>query len=306
MAKDDLDRTQLGPIPGLEEALREPAETRTGSLTVIQGKGGDLGKHLVVTSRTVIGREAGCGLTIGDFQASRRHCEIRARADGSYVIRDLRSTNGTRVGRRNVQRDFPLRDGDKIFVGETVLRFILADDLDLEFAGQVGHLLRTDPLTGLQSKRSFDHALEFALGAAARHGRPVSVLMMDLDGIKRINDAHGHLFGAYSIQQAGRIIAEVLGERGRACRFGGDEFTAFLSDLSRESGAAVAEEIRRRFEQAGLEKDGIPLRPTISIGVAAFPADGEDLTALIEAADEALYQAKAAGKNRVCTCGGGS
>lgn len=303
MTNEDLDRTQLGPVPGLKEELQAWADERTGTVTVIQGKGADLGKHLVLKSSTVIGRAADCGLTIGDFQASRQHCKISVRADGSYVICDLMSTNGTRVGGRSVEGDLPLRDGDKIFVGETVLRFILADDLDLEFAGQVGHLLRTDPLTGLQSKRSFDHALEFALAAASRHDRQVSVLMMDLDGIKEINDTHGHLFGAYSIQQAGRVIAEVLGNHGRACRFGGDEFTAFLPDTNRETGARVAEAIRSTFEKADLEKDGIPLRPTISIGVAAYPDDGSDLTSLIEAADEALYRAKGAGKNRVTTCG---
>jgi diguanylate cyclase (GGDEF)-like protein len=303
MDSKDLDRTQLGPVPGLEEALGSHAETRTGSLTVIQGKGADLGKHLVLESRTVIGRASDCSLTIGDFQASRRHCEICCQEDGSYVIKDLGSTNGTRVAGQGVEGSLTLRDGDKVFVGETVLRFILADDLDLEFAGQVGHLLRTDPLTGLQSKRSFDHALEFALTDAARQDRSVAVLMMDLDGIKGINDTHGHLFGAYSIQQAGRLIARVLEGRGRACRFGGDEFTAFLPDVDRDAGARIAEEIRFGFQEAGLEKDGIPLKPTISIGVTAFPEDGTDLTSLIAAADEALYRAKADGKNLVRSYG---
>jgi two-component system cell cycle response regulator len=129
------------------------------------------------------------------------------------------------------------------------------------------------------------------------------VLMMDLDGIKGINDTHGHLFGAYSIEQAGRLIGRVLEKRGRACRFGGDEFTAFLSDADREAGALVAEEIRRGFEEAGLEKDGVMLKPTISIGVAAFPADGNNLATLVAAADEALYRAKADGKNLVRSCG---
>jgi diguanylate cyclase (GGDEF)-like protein len=125
--------------------------------------------------------------------------------------------------------------------------------------------------------------------------------MMDMDGVKRINDTNGHLFGAHVIGETGRLIARVLGGQGRACRFGGDEFSVFLPGHSRESACAVAEEIRYAIETAKLEKDGIPLRPTISIGVACYPEVGRDLLTLVTLADEALYRAKARGKNCVAT-----
>lgn len=303
MPKDDPDKTRLGAFPGLAEYLKSQIESRTGCLTLIQGHEADLGKHLVLEERAVIGRSSECDLVIGDLKASRRHCEISARPDGGYVIRDLDSTNGTQVGSLSLEGTVALRDGDKIFIGETVLRFFLADDIDLGFAGQVGYLLGTDALTGLQSKRKFDHALELSLKVAERRGTCISVLMMDLDGLKRINDTHGHLFGAYSIQETGKLIARVLGERGEACRFGGDEFTAFLPRLDSERARAVAEEIRVALENAGLERDSVPLKPTLSIGVACFPDDATDLIPLIAAADEALYRAKTSGKNRVCTLG---
>ena len=299
MTQDDPDRTRVGPIPGLAELLGGGTESRTGCLTVIQGHVADLGKHLVLQERTVIGRSPRCDLMIGDLKASRRHCEIYARPDRTFMIEDLGSTNGTQVGGLELDSALPLRDGDKVFIGETVLRFFFADDIDLEFAGQVGYLLGTDALTGLQSKRRFDRALELSLRAAERRGEPVSVLMMDLDGLKQINDTHGHLFGAHSIRETGRLIARVLGDRGEACRFGGDEFTAFLPGLEAEAAREVAEAIRHGLEHAGLEKDSIPLRPTISIGVASFPRDGTDLVQLVAAADAALYRAKAAGKNCV-------
>ena len=299
MTKEDPDRTRVGPIPGLQDILTPSSRSGTGCLTLIQGDEADLGKHLILRDRAVVGRSSVCDLTIGDLKASREHCELSIREDGTYVIRDLGSTNGTQVGSSRVEAVLQLRDGDKIFIGETVLRFSLADDIDLKFAGQVGYLLGTDPLTGLQSKRTFDRAFELSLQAARRRGQPLAVLMMDLDGLKQINDAHGHLFGAYSIQETGKLIARVLGDRGRACRFGGDEFTAFLPGVSGAQGRAVAEAIRTALEAAGLEKDSVPLRPTISIGVAAHPSDGSDMSALVAAADEALYRAKAAGKNCV-------
>jgi two-component system cell cycle response regulator len=301
MTKDDPDRTRVGGFPGLAEYLKSHVESRTGCLTLIQGHEADLGKHLVLQDRVVIGRSSECDLVIGDLQASRQHCEISVRADGSYAIRDLGSTNGTQVGTLPLEGSVSLRDGDKVFIGETVLRFFLADDIDLEFAGQVGYLLGTDALTGLQSKRKFDHRLELSLRVATRRGECLSVLMMDLDGLKRINDRHGHLFGAYSIQETGKLIARVLGKRGEACRFGGDEFTAFLPRHDARSAGIVAEEIRVELEGAGLEREAVPLKPTLSIGVASFPDDGTDLIQLIAAADEALYRAKASGKNRVCT-----
>ncbi|MEJ2372055.1 MAG: FHA domain-containing protein [Gemmatimonadales bacterium] len=205
MTKDDPDRTRVGGFPGLAEYLKSHVESRTGCLTLIQGHEADLGKHLVLQDRVVIGRSSECDLVIGDLQASRQHCDISVRADGSYAIRDLGSTNGTQVGTLPLEGSVSLRDGDKVFIGETVLRFFLADDIDLEFAGQVGYLLGTDALTGLQSKRKFDHRLELSLRVAARRGECLSVLMMDLDGLKRINDRHGQsrLYYLGSTRQVG-------------------------------------------------------------------------------------------------------
>lgn len=294
---DDSQRTQE--ISSARTGGKRRSQARKGCLTVIQGRADDLGKHLVLGRRAVVGRGTDCDLALKDFGASRRHCEIAAEGNAVFVVRDLGSTNGTRVGGATLKRPTPLRDGEKIRVGTTVLRFTLADEIDLQYAGQVGHLLTTDALTGLQSKRVFDDALEHALLAAGRLGHKLSLLMMDLDGIKAINDTNGHLFGAYAIQQAGKIIAGVLGTAGEACRFGGDEFTAFLPGMDRAAARVVAEQIRHSLEHAGLEKDSRSLEPTISIGVACFPDDAADLTNLTAAADEALYRAKAAGKNRV-------
>jgi diguanylate cyclase (GGDEF)-like protein len=294
---NDSERTQESTIEQTDHA--SGLGPRKGCLTVIQGRADDLGKHVVLGPCAVVGRDAECDFQLKDFGASRRHCEIAAAGDGVYSVRDLSSTNGTLVCGAPIRGKTPLRDGEKIQIAATVLRFTLADEIDLQFAGQVDHLLTTDPLTGLQSKRCFDDALEHALVMAGRLGKNVSLMMMDLDGIKAINDSNGHLFGAYAIEQAGKIIARVLGSSGEACRFGGDEFTAFLPGMDRSEALLVAEKIRHDLEHAGLVKDSRVLAPTISIGVACFPDDGTDMTGLTSVADEALYRAKAAGKNAV-------
>jgi diguanylate cyclase (GGDEF)-like protein len=245
-----------------------------------------------------LGSSPECGIRIGHPTVSRRHAAIVV-GDGVVAVTDLGSSNGTRVDGSLVRGWAPLASGQKVFVGRTVIRFSLADPLEVDFHREVEQLVSTDPLTGLESKQSFDCCLDQALALARERHRPLAILMMDLDRVKPINDTHGHLFGAYCIQKAGEIIGRAVGTRGHACRIGGDEFTAFLPGHGSEEGRSAAEAIRRAVERAGLVKDGIPLRPTISIGVAAFPEHGEQTLDLIAAADQALYRAKAKGKNCV-------
>ncbi len=148
-------------------------------------------------------------------------------------------------------------------------------------------------------RRKFASYLKVAIEQARAEQKPVGLLMMDLDGIKKINDAHGHLFGAYVIGESGRIIGRVLETRGFASRFGGDEYIGALPGLDVAGACAVGEEIRRAIGEHPFERENIPLRPGISIGVAAFPQNANDAETLFQRADEALYRAKRAGKNQV-------
>jgi diguanylate cyclase (GGDEF)-like protein len=267
-------------------------------LTVIRSRG-DLGQHAFVEGPILLGRAPDCGIRLQDLSVSWRHARITPGDEEDYVLEDLDSTNGTRVNGALVTSPHPLRDGEKIFLGETVLRFSLGDAMDIDFQAEVALLVGTDPLSGLESKRRFDEALEFALGSARETAGALSVLMMDMDGVKGINDTHGHLFGAHVIGETGRIIARHLDDRGHACRFGGDEFSAFLPGRTKDEACRLAERIREEVEKAGMEKDGIALRPTISIGVACYPTDGTASVDLVAKADAALYRAKRRGKNRV-------
>jgi two-component system cell cycle response regulator len=285
-------------------AIKDPkkgADVRKAFLTVIRGGGNDLGKHIVVEKPIVMGRAPDCDLTIQDLGTSWHHARITPKSEGIYEIEDLNSTNGTRINGVLIEGPWKLREGEKIFLGEAVVRFGLADEMDLGFQSEVSQLVGTDPLTGLESKRGFDNALDYALEIARRLEQPLAVLMMDMDGVKAINDQHGHLFGAHAIGETGRIIARVVGKDGHACRFGGDEFTVFLTGHDKPAGVRVAEKIRTEVEEAEVEKDGIKLSISISIGVASFPEDGDHVLELVAAADAALYRAKGAGKNRVST-----
>jgi diguanylate cyclase (GGDEF)-like protein len=285
---------------GLVERVAEMRALKA-YLTVIRGSDHDLGRHLLVETAVVLGREDGVGFTLHDHGVSRRHAKIERQGDGSCVLTDLRSTNGTLVNGTAVSGPCRLASSDKIFLGETVLRFGLADEIELGYQLEVAQIVGEDPLTGLESKRRFDDAMVFALENAKRGARPLAMLMMDMDGVKQINDTHGHLFGAHVIGETGRLIARHVSDGGHACRFGGDEFSAFLPGCDKAEAARAAEAIRAAVETAGMEKDGIPLAPTISIGVAVYPTDAETPVELLAKADAALYRAKGAGKNRVAT-----
>jgi two-component system cell cycle response regulator len=304
MSQDKADRSG-GPAGGVDPTIRidrAPAEllretVTKAYLTVIRGSDHDLGRYVVIERQVSLGRGTGCDLQLRDQGVSREHARIERDDDGECTLFDLGSMNGTDVGARKVTEPWVLADGDKIFLGDTVLRFAFADDLDLGFQTEVAQIVGEDPLTGLESKRRFDDALAFAFESSRRAGAPLCLMMMDMDGVKTINDTHGHLFGAHVIGETGRIIAGHLRAVDHACRFGGDEFCAFLPGLGRDEAVEVAEAIRKAVESAQMEKDGIALAPTLSIGVASRSTEADPLD-LLAKADAALYRAKAAGKNR--------
>jgi len=273
---------------------------KQGFLTVVRGGGADLGKSMPVGELIEIGRAKTCGLSLVDMHVSSRHVRLWQSEEGSYLLEDLGSSNGTRINRKEIKSRVALADGDKIQVGKSVIRFFMADAEDLNFHDVLAQKVHRDPLTGLDSKHCFDDALEVAIANARRTDSVLALMMMDMDGLKAINDTHGHLFGAYAIGETGRLIGQILGDDGRACRFGGDEFTAMLPGLRKSAAMKVGEEIRLRIDRANLNFEQIPLHPTISIGVACYPKDGATIEELINAADQALYRAKKAGKNKVC------
>jgi two-component system cell cycle response regulator len=148
-------------------------------------------------------------------------------------------------------------------------------------------------------KRRFYNQLRFQIQRSLEQGQKVALLMMDLDGLKQINDTHGHAMGAHVISQAGRRIGEVVNPLGQACRYGGDEFVAYLLRHDLAAGLEVGERIRSAIRDHPFEKDGKVLKVSISIGVAVLPDAGREAEELSKAADEALYRAKARGRNCV-------
>jgi len=259
--------------------------------------GNEVGQRVAVDRTLLIGRDPAANLTLTDGLVSWHHARIEDRGD-SWTLVDLGSTNGTTVNGEKLA-EFELKQNDRIVFGSTVVSFELQDGVAQAYNETVERLLNIDDLSGLYVRRKFDAELASAIDAARMRRLSLALLVMDLDGVKKINDTHGHLFGAYVIGESGRVIGQVLGARGFGCRFGGDEYLSALPGMDVEAAALVAEEIRAAIATHPFEKDGIPLKPGISLGVAAFPEHAQDPATLFQRADEALYRAKQAGKNRV-------
>ena len=276
----------------LGEELRQQLRP---ALIVMSGQ--TVGERVSVQGNILVGRDPAAQLILPDPGVSFRHAYIEDRG-GSWVLIDLDSTNGTEVnGQRASER--PLEHGDKLRCGTTIVRFEVQDETDQAYSQAVSHLLNVDDLTGLYLRRRFDAELELLLTQAQASGAPLALLALDLDGIKAINDKHGHLFGAYTISESGKLLGKLLAGLGIGCRFGGDEFIAALPNHTLEQGAVFGESVRQQVAQHEFRFDGIVLTPGISVGVAQFPKHAQDRENLFRVADAALYAAKRLGKNRV-------
>ncbi|MDQ5816945.1 MAG: diguanylate cyclase [Actinomycetota bacterium] len=240
-------------------------------------------------------------LVVRDVEVSSKHARIYRKPGDGYLIRDLGTGEGTAVNEETLGGERALSDGDRISLGDSVLEYSCGDPVRADFHDALHRLISRDYLTDLLVKNRFDEEFEHRLESASAEGRPVGVLMADIDNLKKINDAHGHLLGEFVVGEIGRIIGELHDGGGRqATRFGGDEYQTILPGLSKEEALEVAEEIRRRVENHDFEREGVSPRPTLSLGVASYPEDGATRADLTRAADEALYRAKRSGGNTVC------
>jgi len=185
-------------------------------------------------------------------------------------------------------------------LGQLALAFnTMAEKLEKNEAA-LRELATHDGLTALYNHHTFYVLLGDELARAQRFNRPLSLLLLDIDHFKRVNDTHGHQAGDAVLKR----LSELLGREARAidrvCRYGGEEFTVILPETDLEAAALIAERLRASVEAQPFDVEaGAPLRITVSIGVASWPLQGEGVDTLVAAADTALYAAKRSGRNRI-------
>jgi diguanylate cyclase (GGDEF)-like protein len=157
----------------------------------------------------------------------------------------------------------------------------------------------TDGLTGLCNRRHFDMRLHDAVAGAQRYGEPFSVVLLDVDDFKRINDRWDHSTGDAALVHLAGVVGAAIREVDVPCRWGGEEFAILLQRADPRAALAVAQRVIDQVRAAPLERNGQSIRITVSAGVASFPGDGRDGAEVVARADAALLRAKANGKDRV-------
>ncbi|MAY03797.1 MAG: GGDEF domain-containing protein [Gammaproteobacteria bacterium] len=162
-------------------------------------------------------------------------------------------------------------------------------------------LSETDEMTGLLNKRSFSPMLNKATEVAVQYSQPLSIMMIDADNLKTVNDTHGHKAGDKLIETIAGAIRDCLRTSDITCRYGGDEFVALLPHLPSKKARETAERLRSAVESTSFDVDGVRISTTVSVGVASYPDEVKIADELMEKADEALYKSKASGRNCVIT-----
>jgi len=265
-------------------------------LVVIYGL--DLGrKYNVDRPSIVVGRSSKADIQIDQESVSRNHCKL-INTGKSIMLRDLGSTNGTYVNDELVD-EYVLRDGDFIKIGRCIFKFLSGDNIENAYHEEIYRLTTIDGLTQIYNKRYFVETLEREIGRAHRYRRDLSLIIFDIDDFKRINDTHGHLAGDHVLKQLAGAIRGRIRREDILSRYGGEEFAIILPELGNYNAMQFAEKIRSLVESASFRFEDADIPVTISIGVASLQQDLHEPQEFIRIADERLYAAKSAGKNRV-------
>jgi diguanylate cyclase (GGDEF)-like protein len=160
----------------------------------------------------------------------------------------------------------------------------------------------TDPLTGLWNRRHMAETLEREVSRALRFGHPISLIILDVDDFKKINDRQGHLQGDIVLEHVADVVREAIRSIDVAARYGGDELALILLETDREGASVLAERLREQVRDTEVpRRDDGTMSVTISVGVATIPDSAGDLESLVDSADRALLRAKRAGKNQIRT-----
>jgi diguanylate cyclase (GGDEF)-like protein len=248
----------------------------------------------------IIGRTAECDIMLSDSGISRQHAVIRVRPDGTLMLRDLGSRNGTRLNGKRVSESV-IEDGDTIRLGEaTKLTLTWTDQAQETILRSQYDQATRDTLTGCYRRHYFMEELSREALHAKRSDTPLSVMFIDIDYFKRLNDTYGHVVGDDVLRQVGGMFLSMIRRSDVVARYGGEEFVVLLRNTTLEAAHHVAERWREAVNEAVLQTDAGPLGVTVSIGVSC----NQDAAArtpddLIRIADSKLYAAKQAGRNRV-------
>jgi two-component system, cell cycle response regulator len=269
----------------------------------VSGKDAGLAHKLTDTNTTIkIGRDPTADVVLDDAHVSRFHAEIEIKGPEEIWLRDLKSTNGIFINGVKVE-ERELRDGDKILVGtRSYFKFCFQDSVDQNYQQNLFNAANIDNLTQCYNKKYFLDILNKEFSYTKRKMQPLSLLMVDIDYFKKINDTYGHIAGDTVLKSVGNFFLKNLRLENFACRYGGEEFAIILRNTPADVALRVAERLRLGIQQGYITHKDKTINTTISLGAATYTGTNfntpEDF---IQYADKNLYIAKEEGRNRTIT-----
>ena len=248
-----------------------------------------------------IGRGDEADIKLDDEGISRVHCSLEARG-AEAVLRDLGSQNGTYVGGERIQERV-LVDGDRVQIGAaTTFKLAYADEVEVNYQRRLAEIALRDPLTGVYNRRHFGERLTAEFAAARRYGRPLSLILADVDHLNRVNEAHGRPAGDEVLRGVAQVLQSLVRGADVVARVGGDEFAVLLRETELQGAQTLSERLRQTVEEMRTRFDGKEIAVTASFGLAVDvqgKRDGMQPRELVERAERALERGKEMGVNRI-------
>ena len=272
-----------------------------GCLVQIFGDG--LGRRIELHEGELsLGRDEDNDVVLALDSVSRRHCAIRCES-GLVLVRDLGSTNGTRVRDERLQpnESVELSNGDLVQMGSVIFKFLRGGDIEAHYHDEIYRSSVVDALTGLYNRRYLVDHLKREIARSQRHGRPLSLILFDVDHFKAINDEHGHAGGDQVLRELAELVGANVRREDCCARYGGEEFAISSTENGLEASCLVAEKLRGLVEAHSFSFNGTVIPVTISIGVSLLAPQMTEPAELIDAADAHMYEAKRLGRNRVAS-----
>ena len=248
-----------------------------------------------------IGRSHTADVHISHQGLSRLHARL-FRTANTFFIEDLNSANGTFVRGKRVVEPVRMADGDRVQLGRSIIfKIAVQDALEEQAALRVYGSSVRDALTGLYNRHFFQDRYDAEFAFARRHGAPLTVMMLDVDFFKSVNDTHGHQAGDAVLRSVGAALKRMTRKEDVTARYGGEEFVLLIRGVPEEHATHGAERLRRGIEALEIPWQDARLGITTSIGVATMSTQRvySSPSELLAAADLALYRAKQEGRNRV-------
>ncbi|MBD3415309.1 MAG: diguanylate cyclase [Candidatus Aminicenantes bacterium] len=248
---------------------------------------------------TVLGRNQDSDIVINEKRISRSHLKLK-RTGTKVVIEDQGSTNGTFVNGEKVKVK-TLNQNDKVHLSPiSIFKFFFADEDEKVAIDELYELGVRDPLTGAFNKRYLMERLEEEMSHAQRHQVPLSLVMVDIDRFKEINDTYGHLVGDHVLIRLAEGIKSICRRADIFARYGGEEFCLILRNTDEKGASVHAERIRELIQNKSIDTEGNKIKITLSLGVASLSDKTEykNHKQFIQAADRCLYHSKKHGRNR--------